>query len=223
MVKYDYQSLCLQIGGMPPWKLYALAASCAEKVAPIVQGIGSIHTCRLVRNCLDLLWSAPLKQPAAGDFLQLVKAVESTPEWDCDGDSDYLPFEVAQDLDRIHLALRAVASAEPRQEIQGLISLMRDLADCWDATLSLVKTLPGVPAPHALEESEVRSQERLIGMLAVARQPSRKLVERVKAEAVSVGALFRQATPLYCYAFVSSKLRLHAAQAGRGRRKTSSS
>src|SRR5581483_7649049 len=109
-IGYNYRSLCRRIGRMPSWKLYALSAACAEKVAPIVQTIGLKHTWHLVEQCLGFLWSSPVEKVEARKAVRLAKAVEASPEWDSDGDNSYLPFEVARALDRIHLALRTVAS-----------------------------------------------------------------------------------------------------------------
>jgi len=189
---------------MEPWKLYALAAACAEKVFPIVQALGLKRTSLLVGQCMGFMWSSPLQAPQADEALRLLKAIESTAEWDSDGDNSYFPFEVARALDRLHLALTAVVSPKPHDVLEALISLMRDLADSWDATLSRVDGLVGAPAQPALEASEVASQERLLNMIEAAHEAATETITLVKAEAQCVGALFRQYTPMYCYAYLST-------------------
>jgi hypothetical protein len=205
---YDYESHCCRIRRWQTWKLCLLSAACAEKVFPIVHALGLKRTCLLVEECQNFIWSSPFSTATNSDEAQrLLEALRSTPEWDCDGDNSYLPFEVARALDRLHLSLTTITSPEPHTVLEALISLMRDLADSWDATLSRGKGLRGSAAqPILLEDAEVASQERLINMIEAAHEASTEAIALVKAEAQSVRALFRQYAPMYCFECLSSGL-----------------
>ena len=84
---YDYESLCRRIRRMEIRKVIALSSACAEKVSPIVQALGLKRTCLLERECVEFMWSSPLQEHKTDEALRLLKAVESTAEWDCNGDN----------------------------------------------------------------------------------------------------------------------------------------
>lgn len=73
-----------------------------------------------------------------------------------------------------------------------------------DPFLSRVDGFGGSLVHPTLEETEVASQERLLNMIEAAHVASTETIRLVKAEAQCVGAIFKQYTPMYCFAYLSS-------------------
>ena len=202
MKSYSYDSLCQRIGRMPNWKVAALCAVCADKVTPIIAGLGLPSTWHLVETCLEFVWTSVAHATETEDSLQLIQALEATPEWECE-DSSYLPFVVTKALDFVGFALRAASSHSPKELAEKALSLLAEVAENFDTSTTrfpdeqTIKSL-GVQ----LRNSEELSQERLISTLESATSPTSQFITALRQEATSVSELFKKLLPIYCYYYV---------------------
>src|SRR5712692_7787244 len=198
----SYDVLCQKIRKMPDWKAAALCAASADKVTPIVVGLGLPSTLRLVEKCLEFVWASVVHSVAHEEGTRLTSLLESTPEWECD-DPSYLPFAVTKALDFVRFALWAATSVSANEQAERALSLLLEVAESFDTSITqfpddrTVKSL-GVQ----LHRSEQSSQDRLVGTIESASVPSADLVATLRQEAKGIAELFGKTLPIYCYYYV---------------------
>jgi len=202
MRAYSYESVCEAIKRMADWQAIAICAVCAEKVAPIGRSVALETTWRLADECLKFAWSSVERRPIVEKGQDLIKSLESLPEWGCD-DPRRLPFIVAKALDFTMFAMRASTSVSPSEQAERALSLLLEVTEDFDTAASEFLDAGGATgvARH-LRTSEEESQGRLIVLLESASSPSREVVSNLRRESHAISELFERLLPVYCYCYL---------------------
>jgi hypothetical protein len=199
-----YESLCQSIDNMADWKAGALCTVCAAKVAPIIARLGLPDTWRLVEECLEFVWGSVGQYSDKKEALRLTKALESTPEWQCE-DNSFLPFAVKRALDFIKFALLGITSSAAKEEAKKALSLLVEVAESFDTSARKFPSCDTIkPIDIRLQASEESSQERLVKMLEKASAAPGQTMAALRQEANVVAELFRVLLLIYCYDYVRS-------------------
>jgi hypothetical protein len=205
MSSAHYEAMSRSIDNMVDWKAAAICAVCASKVVPIVARLALPDTWRLVEECIQFVWGNLGQSSNNENGEMLAKALESTPEWQCE-DNSFLPFAVTEALDFVKLAVLAVAvPSSAKENAKGAIDLLVGLASSYD--FSAKKFLAKEPAKASnvrLQTSEEASQERLVKMLEKLSAPSSQTVDALRREATDIAELIKALLPMVCYEHTSS-------------------
>lgn len=172
---------------MDAWKVRAMCASGAERVAPVFRKFGRAASLPTFETALDAVWTAvPSGRPA-----KLKGTLQRLPETRAD-DSYKREYYANRTLHILSLAL------------DGVTDCLEEITSLCDDFDTLLTAAPGQtfrydpknpPPPGEIETEELRAQAEVLGLLRDAAAPEPALLESLRQRAREQSALYDQAAP----------------------------
>jgi hypothetical protein len=171
------------LDGMDAWKLRAMCASAAERVAPMFRRLGRGASLPAFETGLDAVWAAV----ASGRPAKVKGSLQRLPETRAD-DSHSREYYANRALLILFRALDGVLAGDN----DSTESCLEEVADFCDGIDTLLTSAPGQtyrydpknpPAPGEIETQELHAQAEILGLLRDAAAPEPAFIQSLRQRA----------------------------------------
>jgi hypothetical protein len=187
MTRMTVDKIVTQLDGMEPWKVRAMCASGAERVAPIFRRFGRAGSLPTFENALDAVWTSV----ASGRPAKVKGSLQRLPETRAD-----------DSYKREYYANRTLLILS--RALDGVTDCLAEITSLCDDFDTLLTAAPGQtfrydpknpPPPGEIETEELRAQAEVLALLRDAAAPEPVFLESLRQRARDQAAVYDKAAP----------------------------